>query len=100
MGAGPYEMTTEVWRYPDASGWYFVTLPPEVTDEIRTRYGGSHRAFGSLPVSVGLGHSEWSTSVYFDVKAAAYLLPLKADVRRREHVDEGDAVTVRLAIKR
>jgi hypothetical protein len=100
MAAGPYEMTARVWRYPDAAGWYFVTVPSEVTDEIRSRYGHSHQAFGSLPVSVGLGHSVWSTSLFFDTKRDSYLLPVKADVRRREHVDEGDTVTLKVAIKR
>lgn len=100
MASGPYEMTAEVWRYPGAAGWYFVTLPSDVTDELRARYGGSHQAFGSLPVSVGIGHSVWTTSLYFDTKLSTYLLPVKADVRRQEHVDEGDTVTVRLAVKR
>lgn len=100
MAAGTYEVTAEVVRHPGAEGWHFVTLPTEVTDAIRARYGGSHRAFGSLPVSVALNRSVWSTSLFFDTKSSAYLLPVKADVRRREHVDEGDRVTVKLAIKR
>ena len=27
----------EVWRYPGAGGWHFVTLPPDVADEVRAR---------------------------------------------------------------
>ena len=52
-----------------------------------------------LPVSVEIGHSEWTTSIFYDNNTASYLLPVKADVRQREEVGEGDTVTVRLAIK-
>jgi hypothetical protein len=100
MAAGAYELTAEVVRYPGVAAWHFVTLPTEVTDEIQAQFQGSQRAFGSLPVSVALGHSVWTTSLFFDTKSASYLLPVKADVRRREHVDDGDTVTIKLAIKR
>ena len=100
MAAGAYEVTAEVVRYPGAAAWYFVTLPAEVTDGILARHGGSQRAFGSLPVSVALGHSVWTTSLFFDTRSEAYLLPVKADVRRRERVDDGDTVTVKIALKR
>ena len=99
MPVAPYEVTTEVRRYPGVGGWHYVTLPAEVVDDIRERFGSSARAFGSLPVSVEIGHSEWTTSVFFDNNTSSYLLPVKADVRRREEVAEGDTVTVRLAIK-
>ena len=100
MAAGAYEVTAEVLRHPGTAAWYFVTLPAEVTDGILAGHRGSQRAFGSLPVSVALGHSVWTTSLFFDSKSDAYLLPVKADVRRREHVDDGDTVTVKIAIKR
>jgi hypothetical protein len=94
MAVGAYEVTAEVVRYPGAAAWYFVTVPAEVTEGILARHGGSQRAFGSLPVSVALGHSVWTTSLFFDTKSEAYLLPVKADVRRREQVGDGVTVTV------
>ena len=99
MPVAPYEVTAEVLRYPGITGWHYVTLPDEIVDDIRARFGSSARAFGSLAVSVAVGHSEWTTSIFFDNNTATYLLPLKADVRKREQVAEGDTVTVRLAVK-
>jgi hypothetical protein len=99
MPVAAYEVTTEVLKYPGITGWHYVTLPADIVDDIRARYGSSARAFGSLAVSVEVGHSEWTTSIFYDNNTASYLLPLKADVRKREDVAEGDTVTVRLAVK-
>ena len=99
MPVAPYEVTTEVLRYPGITGWHYVTLPSDIVDDIRERFGNSARAFGSLAVSVEVGRSTWSTSLFYDSNKQTYLLPLKGDIRKQEHIEEGDAVTVRLAVK-
>lgn len=93
-----YTVTGAVWRHPGAAGWHFVTLPEEIADEIRARYAGAHRPFGSLPVRATLGATTWTTSVFADTKSSSYLLPVKAAVRRSEHVEDGDAATVMLEL--
>jgi uncharacterized protein DUF1905 len=97
--APPYEVTTEVQKYPGITGWHYVALPADIVDDIRTRFGNSARAFGSLAVSAEVGHSTWSTSLFYDNNSESYLLPMKANIRKQEHIDEGDTVTVRLAVK-
>jgi Domain of unknown function (DUF1905) len=99
MPVAPYEVTAEVKLYPGVGGWHYVTLPADVVDDIRARFGNSARAFGSLAVSVEIGHSEWTTSLFYDNNTASYLLPVKAEVRNREDIAEGDTVAVRLAVK-
>jgi hypothetical protein len=93
-----YEMSGEVWRYPGKAGWHFVTLPAELADEIRARHGHGHRAFGSLRVRASIGASTWSTSLFTDTRSASYLLPIKAEVRRRERLEAGDVASVRLDV--
>jgi Domain of unknown function (DUF1905) len=95
-----YELTAEVWRAEGPSDRYFVTLPDAVTAEVRERFGGSHEAVGSLPISVALGQSIWSTSLYGDAASDSYVIPIKDDVRRRERVREAQIVTLKFAIKR
>lgn len=97
--APPYELTTEVQKYPGITGWHYVTLPHDIVDDIRGRFGNSARAFGSLAVSVEVGHSTWSTSLFYDSTTETYLLPLKGPIRKQEQIEEGDTVTVRLAVK-
>jgi hypothetical protein len=95
-----YEVTAEVWRSEGPSDRYFVTLPDEVAADVRERFGGSSQAVGSLPVSVALGQSIWSTSLYAGTETGSYVIPIKDDVRRRERVREAQAVTLKFAVKR
>ena len=39
------------------------------------------------PVRATLGGTSWQTKLFGDTKRDSYLLPLKADVRRRERVE-------------
>ena len=55
---------------------------------------------GSLPVSVELGRSVWSTSLYADSDSNSYVISIKPDVRRRELLRDGQIVTLRFAVKR
>lgn len=91
-----YTVSGEVWRYPGAGGWHFLTLPPEVADEVRAR--SVAKPFGSVGARVTVGEVAWETSLFADTKSKSHLLPLKADVRRRAQVEAGDTVTVTIAL--
>jgi len=89
--------SAEAWLNPGAAGWHFVTLPPEVADEIRART--QQRPFGTVPVTATVGATSWETSIFADTRSDSYLLPLKADARRREGIAAGDRVTVSLELR-
>jgi hypothetical protein len=90
--------TAEVWLYEGDAPWHFVTLPLDLADELRARTAGTRRGFGSVRVSVTLGSSTWSTSVFPDRRSSSYLLPIKAEIREREGIEAGDTVTISLAL--
>jgi hypothetical protein len=83
-----------LWQHEGPDAWYFVTLPVGLAEEIRAER--EHRPFGSVPVRVTIGATTWTTSVFADKKSGSYLLPVKAEVRRKEHLDDGDSVDVEL----
>lgn len=89
-------MTAPLWRHDGGAAWHFVTLPEDVADEIHARF--AHGAFGMVAVRATIGASSWTTKLFADTKRDSYLLPVKADVRRREGVSDGDEVTVRLEL--
>jgi hypothetical protein len=88
----------ELWRHTSSDGWHFVTLPQSTSDEIRARAAGFHRPFGTLPVQARVGITAWRTSVFADSKRNAYVLPVKADVRREANVKVGDLIDVQLEL--
>ena len=52
---------------------------------------GKQNGFGSVRVAVTIGSTTWKTSL-FPSKEGAYLLPIKAEVRKKERIAAGDAV--------
>jgi hypothetical protein len=88
----------DLWRYTGKDGWHFVTVPAEVTDAIRARWSREQRAFGSIPVRATLGATSWTTSLFYDRRSEAYLLPVKASVRRAEAVGDSDSVEVSVSL--
>lgn len=85
------------WRNDAAGTWYFVTVPEELSAEIKAHAFGTRRGFGSVRVEAAIGEIVWRTSV-FPLKSGGYLLPVKADVRRKTGIGEGDNVRVRLEL--
>jgi hypothetical protein len=88
-----YTVSGEVWRYPGKGGWYFLTMPAELADKSRACCAGSQRAFGSFSVRATFGSTTWSTSLFADTRSSSYLPPVKADVRRRVRIEDGDRAT-------
>lgn len=93
-----YSFKTRVWRYEAIGGWYFVTLPEDESDVIKDLHGRGRRGFGSVRVEVTVGGSTWKTSIFPDKKAGAYILPLKAEIRRKEMINDHDLISITVKI--
>ena len=92
-------MKSEVWLYPGMAGWHFISIPKKQTEDIKRRFGAKAKGWGSLPVVVNIGKTKWKTSIFPDKKSGTYLLPLKADVRKKEGVFKGDFVNLLIEVK-
>ncbi|MFD6267919.1 DUF1905 domain-containing protein [Nocardia asteroides] len=95
MSSQEYEFTAEVWQAP-AGTWHFVALPEPVADEIADRHPRSGPGFGAVPVTVTVGGTTWSTSLFPDKARGTYVLPMKKPVLRAEGLEAGDRAGVRL----
>jgi hypothetical protein len=87
-----------IWSSGSSGAWHFVTIPAARSREIRHRHGGTSRGWGSIPVVVTLGKSVWKTSIFPYSKVKAYILPLKAEVRKKEGVRPKSMIAFTLAI--
>jgi Domain of unknown function (DUF1905) len=88
-----------IWEARRADSWTFVSLPEEVSEEIRDVADGlagdrPRRGFGSVRVRVTIGGSTWKTSIFPDAGKGCYVLPVKRAVREAEGLEEGDVATL------
>lgn len=87
----------KLWIYSGQGAWHFVTLPRTAAKTLRED-APMRRGFGSVKVSARIGKTVWKTSVFPDSKSKSFLLPVKADVRKKESLREGTAVSVELEV--
>lgn len=91
-------LTAPLWLWSGDNGsWHFVTVPEELSGEFRAQSLAQRRGFGSIRVEARIGGVTWRTSV-FPQKSGGYILPVKADVRRRAGIVAGDEVELELEV--
>ncbi|MFZ9028066.1 MAG: DUF1905 domain-containing protein [Crocinitomicaceae bacterium] len=93
-----YRFKAEVWRHDSSGGWFFVTVPGSVSEEIRLLFGELEEGWGRLKASATIGGSNWESAIWYDTKLESYLLPLKAEIRKKEDLVTGKIITVQLKI--
>ena len=75
MDAFEFPAKLWIWNARGEEGWTFISVPLEVSEEIRAFSAVRPRAgFGSVRVSVTIGGSSWQTSV-FRARTAAMRCP-------------------------
>lgn len=88
-----YTFTSKIVVYPGMGGWRFLGLPKKEASAIKEKFGKNAKGWGSLPVSITVGKTTWQTSIFPDKKSGTYILPLKAQVRKKEEIFDDDTVT-------
>jgi hypothetical protein len=92
--------TAVLWVHDGPAGWHFLTLPPEVADDVRELGAAVRGGFGSVRVTATVGGTAWQTSVFPDAGSGSFVLPVKKPVRASEGLRAGDRVRVELAVSR
>ncbi len=84
-----FEFSAKVYYYSSSaemSGWTFVSLPKELSIEIRDIFKWLEQGWGRMKVIAQVGISEWQTAIWFDKKQDTYLLPIKGEIRKKENI--------------
>src|SRR4051794_35800665 len=90
------QFTGPIWYWKGPAPWYFVTVPDEECLELAEASLSVSYGWGMIPVTARIGGTGWRTSLF--PKDGRYIVPVKAAVRAAEGLEEGDLVTVRLAV--
>lgn len=97
MKLAPYAIRAKVWLYQGDSPWHFITISKSFSKEIKKEYLWPRNGFGSIPVYVKIGKTEWKTSI-FPEKKGTYVLPLKKEIRIKEKIIVGDTIDISLEL--
>jgi uncharacterized protein DUF1905 len=90
-----FEATVIDWRGP--SPFFFAPIPLQHAEEIRRISKLVTYGWGMIPVEATVGAVVFRTALF--AKDETYLLPLKADVRRRANITAGDSIFVAMTIQ-
>ena len=93
-----YTFTASLWRYPGKGGWCFVSLPHNLTSEIRSTMQHLEEGWGRLHVRALIGTTIWHTAIWFDTRYNTYLLPVKKEIRLKESLSLDTVVNVTIWI--
>lgn len=90
------EVSGELWFWKGPAPWHFITVPEDDCLAIADVADIASYGWGCIPVTARIGDTEFRTSLI--PKDGGYLVPVKADVRKSQSIELGDAVHVRLVI--
>ena len=89
-----YQFSADLWKDKAEGGWYFVTLPQDYSDEIRNELQWQEEGWGRMKASAEINELNWDTSIWFDTKSKRYILPLKAVIRKKLSLKDGDKLEI------
>ena len=92
-----FEFSGKIWFWRGPAPWFFVTIPEEHSQAIKAVSGIVTYGWGVIPVNARIGQTEWKTSLF--PKDGRYLVPIRANVRDAENLDEGDVVNIHLEVR-
>jgi hypothetical protein len=90
------QFTGPLWHWRGPAPHYFITVPDEQCDELKAIQAFVTYGWGMIPATVRIGNTRWKTSLF--PKDGRFIVPIRANVRKAEHLEEGDPVTVRLEV--
>jgi hypothetical protein len=90
------EFSGEIWFWRGPAPWYFVTVPEQQSHDLKAISAIVTYGWGMIPVSARIGDSRWQTSLF--EKDERYIVPIKASIRQREDLEQGDQVTIQLEV--
>lgn len=88
----------KVYRWAANEAFFLVSVPKDLSDEIKEISEGLTNGFGSLKVEATIGKTVWRTSIFPDSKSGQFDLPLKAAVRKANGLEVGSNASVELVI--
>lgn len=98
QGKIKYDFTAVIWQHNSSGGWYFVTLPIELSNEIRENLQWQEEGWGRMKASAQIETMTWDTAIWYDTKLKSYLLPIKSEVRKKLNLSSNQSVEISILL--
>lgn len=85
-----------MWTWRGPAPYHFVTVPEDESSALASAAALVSYGWGMIPITAQIGSTTWTTSLF--PKDGGYIVPIKDAVRRGEHLQVGDDVTVQLTV--
>lgn len=89
-----HEFSAKIWLHSGQGGWHFISLPKGIAKEIRDNLKSEEQGWGRLKATAKIENSQWETAIWFDTKHKTYLLPLKAEIRKKEKLETNKEIKI------
>jgi hypothetical protein len=99
-GEGPlprFSFEAEIIHWRGPSPFFYAPIPKSHAEELRQAAKLVSYGWGVVPVEAAIGGVVFKTSLF--PKDETYLLPIKAEVRRKANITAGDAISVELTLQ-
>ncbi len=94
-----HTIKNKIWKWPGVAGWHFVYVDKKISEEIKTKCKKYIYGSGFVGITATLGKTTWDTALFPHTKEGVYLLSIKASVRKKEQVFEGDLVKIKIVFR-
>ena len=93
-----YEFSAKLWKSSSPGAWFFLSIPKEISKEIRENLRWQEEGWGRMKVSACIQDIKWNTAIWFDTRMDTYLLPLKSEIRKKTGLKPDDEVVLSISI--
>ncbi|MCB0448113.1 MAG: DUF1905 domain-containing protein [Gelidibacter sp.] len=87
-----------MWKHSSPGGWHFVSLPKNISKEIRDNLKWQEEGWGRMKALAVIEQFEWETAIWFDTKMDTYILPVKAEVRKKTNLEINKKIEIKIWI--
>lgn len=94
-----YTIQNKIWRWPGVGGWHFVYVDKSLTEELKKKGAKYKYGSGFLAITAKVGQTSWQTALFPHTKENVYLISIKASVRKKEQLFEGDKISVQFKFR-
>tara|TARA_R110002073_G_scaffold336287_3_gene531776 strand:+ start:3566 stop:3865 length:300 start_codon:yes stop_codon:yes gene_type:complete len=93
-----YQFSAKLWKHNSEGGWYFITMPKNFSQEIRSNLQWQEEGWGRMKAIAIIKDLKWDTSIWFDTKGKNYVLPIKSEIRKKLSLKEADLLTISILV--